>query len=282
MPIIIEHLSHVYMPGTPSQAVALDDINLTIEDGEFLGLIGHTGSGKTTLIQHLNGLLKPTSGKIIVDGLDVGDKKTDLRKVRQRVGLVFQYPEYQLFEETIEKDIAFGPTKLGIPEEEIPRVVQEAMETVDLDYALKDKSPLELSGGQKRRVALAGVLAMNPQTLVLDEPMAGLDPYGRRSILELVQKLNDRGKTIIMVSHSMDDLSGMADRIAVMNEGRLDKVGPTREIFAEVEYLESVGLEAPQTVKLSHLLTKLGKEVPPQFTVEDMADYLTKRMKGIC
>ena len=282
MSIVIKDLNHIYMPGTPSQAVALDHINLTIEDGEFLGLVGHTGSGKTTLIQHLNGLLKPTSGQIIVDGMDITTKDADMKKVRRQVGLVFQYPEYQLFEETVEKDIAFGPKRLGIPEEEIPQVVQKAMEIVELDPEVKEKSPLELSGGQKRRVALAGVIAMEPKTLILDEPMAGLDPYGRKSILQLVEKLHRQGTTIIMVSHSMDDLSGMADRIAVMHKGKLDKIGKTREIFSQVEYLESIGLEAPQTVQLSYLLNKMGKDVPPLFTVEDAAEYYIKRIQGTC
>ncbi|MGI6169510.1 MAG: energy-coupling factor transporter ATPase, partial [Christensenellales bacterium] len=218
MPIIIEHMDHIYMPNTPNEAIALKDINLTIEDGEFLGLIGHTGSGKTTLVQHINGLLKPTSGRISVYGMELTEKGVDLKAVRRQVGLVFQYPEYQLFEETVEKDIAFGPSRLGVPKEEIPAVVDEAMDIVELEPELKTRLPLELSGGQKRRVALAGVIAMQPKTLILDEPMAGLDPQGRKSILRLVKKLHDRGTTIVMVSHSMDDLSGMAKRVAVMNQ----------------------------------------------------------------
>ncbi len=280
MPVIIENLTHIYMPGTPSEEIALKDISLTIEDGDFLGLIGHTGSGKTTLIQHINGLIKPTSGRITVDGVDVTAKGADMKAVRRKVGIVFQYPEYQLFEETIEKDIAFGPKKLGFKEEELPEIVKTAMETVELDYFIKDKSPLELSGGQKRRVALAGVIAMNPSTLILDEPMAGLDPPGRKSILALVKKLHNKGTTIIMVSHSMDDLAGMANRIAVMNGGRLDKVGAAKDILSQVEYLEQVGLEAPQTVKLAYMLSKAGKSADPQYTVNEMAEYLALRIKG--
>jgi energy-coupling factor transport system ATP-binding protein len=280
MPIIIEHMDHIYMPNTPNEAIALKDINLTIHDGEFLGLIGHTGSGKTTLVQHINGLLKPTAGRISVYGMELTEKGVDLKAVRRRVGLVFQYPEYQLFEETVEKDIAFGPGRLGVPKEEIPAVVDEAMEIVELESELKAKSPLELSGGQKRRVALAGVIAMRPKTLILDEPMAGLDPQGRKSILRLVKKLHERGTTIIMVSHSMDDLSGMARRVAVMNQGRLDKVGSAEEIFSQVDYLRSIGLAAPQTVELSYALSAKGKDVPPLFTVKDAAAYFAKRIKG--
>ena len=283
MSILIKDLDHIYMKGTPNEEIAIKGINLTIEDGEFWGLIGHTGSGKTTLIQHLNGLLKPTSGQIIVNGMDITQKGVDIKKVRQQVGLVFQYPEYQIFEETVAKDIAFGPKRVGVKdEEELTGVVRKAMEIVDLDYdALKDKSPLELSGGQKRRVALAGVIAMNPSTLILDEPMAGLDPQGRRSILRLVEKLNDMGTTIIMVSHSMDDLSGMADKVAVMNMGKLEKAGDAHEIFSQAEYLSSVGLEAPQTVQLAKKLSEMGKDVPPFFSVEKMAEYFMERL-GRC
>ena len=209
MPIVIEHLNYVYMSGGPYETHALDDVSLTIEDGEFVGLIGHTGSGKSTLVQHLNGLLLPTSGTITVDGLNIADKATDRRAIRRKVGLVFQYPENQLFEETVEKDIAFGPKNLGLDDAEIDRRVKGAMRKVALDYdALHERSVFELSGGQMRRVAIAGVLAMEPTTLILDEPCAGLDPRGREEILTLIRNLHEEaGTTIVMVSHSMDDVA---------------------------------------------------------------------------
>ena len=221
MSIVIEHLNYVYMQGGPYETKALDDVSLTIHDGEFVGLIGHTGSGKSTLVQHLNGLILPTSGQITVDGMDLADKNTDKRAIRRRVGLVFQYPENQLFEETVAKDIAFGPKNLGLDEAEIDRRVRTAMRRVALDYdKLSQRSVFELSGGQMRRVAIAGVLAMEPQTLVLDEPCAGLDPKGREEILGLISDLHrESGATIVMVSHSMDDVAALAERVIVMNHG---------------------------------------------------------------
>ena len=221
MPIQIEHLTHTYMPGSPFASVALHDVNLTIEDGELIGLLGHTGSGKTTLVQHLNGLVKATEGRIVVDGLDLTEKGVSLLEVRRKVGLVFQYPEYQLFEETVAKDIAFGPKNLGLPADEIDRRVRKAMEQVGLDYeTIAECSPFELSGGQMRRVAIAGVLAMQPNVLILDEPTAGLDPAGRRSILQMIRDLHAAGGlTVIMVSHSMDDISTLATRLVVMSKG---------------------------------------------------------------
>ena len=230
MSIVIEHLNYVYMSGGPYETHALRDVSLTIEDGEFIGLIGHTGSGKSTLVQHLNGLLKPTSGRILVDGLDLADKATDKRALRRRVGLVFQYPENQLFEETVEKDIAFGPKNLGLDEQEIARRVREAMRKVALDYdRLHERSVFELSGGQMRRVAIAGVLAMEPTTLILDEPCAGLDPRGREEILTLIRNLHEEaGTTIVMVSHSMDDVASLAERVIVMNHGEVFMDGAPR------------------------------------------------------
>ena len=234
MPIVIEHLNYVYMSGGPYETHALDDVSLTIEDGEFVGLIGHTGSGKSTLVQHLNGLLLPTSGTITVDGLNIADKATDRRAIRRKVGLVFQYPENQLFEETVEKDIAFGPRNLGLDEAEIDRRVRDAMRKVALDYdALHERSVFELSGGQMRRVAIAGVLAMEPRTLVLDEPCAGLDPRGREEILGLIRDLHrEAGTTIVMVSHSMDDVAALAERVIVMNRGEVAMDGAPRDVFA--------------------------------------------------
>ena len=264
MPIVIEHLNYVYMSGGPYETHALDDVSLTIEDGEFVGLIGHTGSGKSTLVQHLNGLLLPSSGKITVDGLDIADKATDRRAIRRKVGLVFQYPENQLFEETVEKDIAFGPKNLGLDDAEIDRRVRDAMRKVALDYdALHERSVFELSGGQMRRVAIAGVLAMEPRTLVLDEPCAGLDPRGREEILGLIRDLHrDTGATIVMVSHSMDDVASLAERVIVMNHGELVMDGAPRDVFACGEELRGMGLDVPQAVQLADKLRERGFDIP--------------------
>ena len=264
MPIVIEHLNYVYMSGGPYETHALDDVSLTIEDGEFVGLIGHTGSGKSTLVQHLNGLLLPSSGKITVDGLDIADKATDRRAIRRKVGLVFQYPENQLFEETVEKDIAFGPRNLGLDEAEIDRRVRDAMRKVALDYdALHERSVFELSGGQMRRVAIAGVLAMEPRTLVLDEPCAGLDPRGREEILGLIRDLHrDTGATIVMVSHSMDDVASLAERVIVMNHGKVAMDGAPRDVFSRGAELRAIGLDVPQAVQLADRLRERGFDVP--------------------
>lgn len=264
MSIVIEHLNYVYMQGGPYETRALDDVSLTIHDGEFIGLIGHTGSGKSTLVQHLNGLILPTSGKITVDGMDLAEKGTDRRAIRRRVGLVFQYPENQLFEETVAKDIAFGPKNLGLGEEEIDRRVRTAMRRVALDYdKLAQRSVFELSGGQMRRVAIAGVLAMEPQTLVLDEPCAGLDPRGREEILGLISDLHrESGATIVMVSHSMDDVAALAERVIVMNHGKAAMDGTPREIFSRGEELRAIGLDVPQAVELAQKLREKGFDVP--------------------
>lgn len=264
MSIVIEHLNYVYMQGGPYETKALDDVSLTIHDGEFVGLIGHTGSGKSTLVQHLNGLILPTSGKITVDGMDLADKNTDKRAIRRRVGLVFQYPENQLFEETVAKDIAFGPKNLGLDEAEIDRRVRTAMRRVALDYdKLSQRSVFELSGGQMRRVAIAGVLAMEPQTLVLDEPCAGLDPKGREEILGLISDLHrESGATIVMVSHSMDDVAALAERVVVMNHGKVAMDGAPREVFSRGEELRAIGLDVPQAVELAQKLREKGFDVP--------------------
>ena len=251
MPIQVEHLTHTYMPGSPFSAVALNDVSLTIEDGELIGLLGHTGSGKTTLVQHLNGLIKPTSGRVVVDGLDLTQKGVSLLEVRKKVGLVFQYPEYQLFEETVAKDIAFGPRNMGLDAEEIDRRVRGAMLQVGLNYdEVAERSPFELSGGQMRRVAIAGVLAMRPRVLILDEPTAGLDPAGRNSILQMIRDLHAAGGlTVIMVSHSMDDISTLATRLVVMSRGELVMTGTPREVFTQQEKLRSIGLGVPQAAR---------------------------------
>ncbi|MFR3173893.1 MAG: energy-coupling factor transporter ATPase [Clostridium sp.] len=271
MSIKIENLTYVYMPKTPFEKKALDNVNLEIEDGEFLAVIGHTGSGKSTLIQHLNGLLKPASGKIYVDGTDITDKDTKLVDIRKKVGLVFQYPEYQLFEETIAKDIAYGPTNLGLNEDEILRRVKKSMEMVGLDYdEYKDISPFELSGGQKRRVAIAGVIAMEPNVLILDEPTAGLDPAGRDDILEQIKFLHEKyNMTIILVSHSMEDVGKLAEKIIVMNDGHIELQGKPKEVFREIDTLERIGLAVPQVTYLMRELKRKGFNVSEDiFTVE--------------
>lgn len=277
MSIKIKNLSHIYMPKTPFEKIALNNLNCEIKDGEFIALIGHTGSGKSTFIQHLNGLLRPTSGKIIVDGVDISDKKVKLSDIRKKVGLVFQYPEYQLFEETIEKDIEYGPRNLGISEEEISKRVKKSMSMVGLDYeTYKDKSPFDLSGGQKRRVAIAGVIAMEPKTLILDEPTAGLDPKGREDILSQIKILHEEyGMTIIMVSHSMEDVAKIADRVIVMNGGEIVLDGEIAEVFKEVETLEKIGLAVPQVTYLVRELRKKGFDISEEiFTISQAKEAL--------
>ena len=271
MSIKIENLTYVYMPKTPFEKKALDNVSLEIEDGEVLAVIGHTGSGKSTLIQHLNGLLKPASGKIYVDGTDITDKDTKLVDIRKKVGLVFQYPEYQLFEETIAKDIAYGPSNLELNEDEILRRVKKSMEMVGLNYEeYKDISPFELSGGQKRRVAIAGVIAMEPKVLILDEPTAGLDPAGRDDILEQIKLLHEKyNMTIILVSHSMEDVGKLAEKIIVMNDGHIELQGKPKEVFKEIDTLEKIGLAVPQVTYLMRELKKKGFNVSEDiFTVE--------------
>lgn len=271
MSIKIENLTHIYMPKSPFEKKALDDVSLEIYDGQFVALIGHTGSGKSTLIQHLNGLLKPSSGKIIVDDVSITEKGVKLSDIRKKIGLVFQYPEYQLFEETIEKDIQFGPRNLGLSEEEISVRTTRAMKMVGLDYEYyKDKSPFELSGGQKRRVAIAGVVAMEPKILILDEPTAGLDPKGRDEILEQIKILHkEYNMTIILVSHSMEDVAKLADRVIVMNKGKCILDGVPSEIFNKIDILEEVGLAAPQVTYLVRELKNKGFNISGSiFTVE--------------
>ncbi|HPR39705.1 MAG TPA: energy-coupling factor transporter ATPase [Oscillospiraceae bacterium] len=258
-----EHLSYVYSAGTPFESAALDDITISVEKGTFLGLIGHTGSGKSTLIQHLNGLLKPDSGKVYIGGEDIWAEPKNIRRFRFKVGLVFQYPEYQLFEETVRKDISFGPRNMGLPEEEIAGRVLEAAELVGLPENYLDKSPFELSGGEKRRAAIAGVLAMRPEVLILDEPTAGLDPKGREHILGEIAEYHDRyGATIILVSHSMEDVARFADHVLIMDHGHAAMYGTTREIFRRVAELEEMGLEVPQISRVFAGLAARGIPVP--------------------
>ena len=287
MPIQIENLTHTYMPGSPFQATAIRDISLQIEDGEFLGVIGHTGSGKSTLVQHLNGLLTPTSGRVLVNGADVFAKDTNRKLIRQQVGLVFQYPEHQLFEETVEKDIAFGPKNLGLGHDEISGRVREACVQVGISFEeCGQRSPFELSGGQMRRVAIAGVLAMRPKVLVLDEPTAGLDPAGRDSILSMVKELHEAGGlTVIMVTHSMDDIARLATRLVVLSKGTLVLDGTPREVFSRVEEMEGWGLGVPQAAKLNYLLRKAGIKLPADlYTLPEVQDHILRIWKeaGSC
>ncbi len=283
MSIKIENLTYIYNPGSPFETKALDNVNVEIESGEFIGLIGHTGSGKSTLTQHLNGLIKPTSGKIIINGTDITDKSVKLMDIRKKVGLVFQYPEHQLFEETIYKDIAFGPQNLGLSENEIGERVREAMELVKLPFEeLKDRSPFELSGGQRRRVAIAGVFAMKPEVLILDEPTAGLDPRTRDELLEEIKTLHSRYKnTVILVSHSMEDIAKLVDRIIVMHRGKVALLGAPREVFKEVETLESIGLGVPQVSYLIKALKEKGIELRDDiFTVEEAKAEILKWIRS--
>ena len=276
-----ECLSHIYSAGTPFEKAAIRDVSLSLYAGECLGIIGHTGSGKSTLIQHLNGLLKPTGGRILYLGKDAWTKPAEVRALRFSVGLLFQYPEYQLFEETVEKDIAFGPTNMGLSAEEIDRRVGNALTAVGLDEGYRKKSPFALSGGEKRRVAMAGVLAMEPRILILDEPTAGLDPAGREALLALIRDYHKKsGNTVVMVSHSMEETVRFADRIAVMKDGCLLTVGTPAEVFSREEELRAAGLSLPQTAQIAGRLREKGVPLPEGiFTVAELADALV-RLKG--
>ena len=279
MPIEVKNLTHVYMPGTPFEARALKNISLSIRDGEFIGIIGHTGSGKSTLISHLNGLERSDAGTVFVNGMDLADKGTDLIAVRRTVGLVFQYPEYQLFEETVEKDVAFGPRNLGLDEAEIKKRVAQAMQLVGLDAALGEKSPFELSGGQKRRVAIAGVLAMQPSILVLDEPAAGLDPAGRREMLRLIRDIHKSGVTVVMVSHSMDDVGRYCQRLIVLSHGEIAYEGTPAEVFMHDEQLHEIGLDVPECAKLARKLREAGFDIPEGiYRTEDVCAAIQKNL----
>ena len=277
----VEDLTHTYSAGTPFERNAVEHMNLTVMPGEFVGIIGHTGSGKSTLIQHLNGLLKPTAGHVYLDGKDIWAEPKKIRQVRFQVGLVFQYPEYQLFEETVYKDIAYGPTNMGLDKEEIDRRVREAAHFVGLDDSLLEQSPFELSGGQKRRVAIAGVLAMEPKVLVLDEPTAGLDPRGRESILAQLRAYHkSRGTTVLLVSHSMEEVASNADRIVVLRGSHNYMDGTPREIFARAQELTEAGLDVPRVTKVALALRQRGLPVSTAvYTVEELTQELL-RLKG--
>ena len=279
MPIKIENLDHVYMSGTPFEARALKNISLSIEDGEFIGIIGHTGSGKSTLISYFNGLTKAPEGTVFVNNVDLGGKDADLIAIRRTVGLVFQYPEYQLFEETVAKDIAFGPTNLGLSPEEVEKRVVRAMNLVGLDASRAKKSPFELSGGQKRRVAIAGVLAMEPQILVLDEPAAGLDPAGRHEMLQLIEDIHKSGVTIVMVSHSMDDVGRYCDKLFVLSHGEIAFSGTPAEVFIHGDELQKIGLDVPECARLAAKLRAQGLDIPEGiYRLEDVAAAIAAQL----
>ena len=272
MAIKIENLDYVYMQGSPFEKKALDNVNIEIKDGEFVGLIGHTGSGKSTLVQHLNGLLKPHSGSVVINGHETTTKGEELKKLRCDVGLVFQYPEHQLFEETVYKDIAYGPTNLGLSKEEIDARVRDAARCVGLSPDVLDKSPFDLSGGQKRRVAIAGVISMKPSVLVLDEPTAGLDPAGREEILSQIKSIYNEGNmTVILVSHSMEDVARLVNRLIVMNEGKVFTDGTVDEVFSHGKELRSIGLNVPQVSVLIDELIARGIDINPDIYTVDAA-----------
>ena len=277
MLLIADHISYIYSPGTAYEKKALDDVNLTINKGEFVGIIGHTGSGKSTLIQHFNGLEKATSGTIYFDGQDIYDKDFNMKSLRSRVGLVFQYPEHQLFETTVLEDVKFGPKNLGLGKVEVDLRAFEAIKQVGLSEKCYDDSPFELSGGQKRRVAIAGVLAMKPEILILDEPTAGLDPRGRDEILDQIAKLHKEGLTVILVSHSMEDVAKYADRIIAMNPGKVAFDGTPKEVFRHYKELERMGLSAPQITYVMQAMKELGLDVDTDVsTVEEAKEEILK------
>ncbi len=276
----VRDLTHIYSAGTPFEHTALDHISFSVERGEFIGVIGHTGSGKSTLMQHLNGLLKPTSGEVLLEGKDIWSDKTFTRQARFRVGLVFQYPEYQLFEETVYRDIAFGPKNMGLKEDEIDRRVREAAGFVGLTEAQLEASPFDLSGGQKRRVAIAGVIAMEPEVLILDEPTAGLDPRGRGEILRNIEDYRKaKNATIMMVSHSMNDVARLTDRLLVLCDSRLAMDGTPKEVFNRAKELVDMGLDVPELTRVFLRLRQMGLDVEPVYTMEQAVSAL-KALKG--
>ena len=277
----VQNLTHTYSAGTPFEHIALDNVSFSVNRGEFIGIIGHTGSGKSTLMQHLNGLLKPTSGTVLLDGKDIWSDKKLTREARFRVGLVFQYPEYQLFEETVYKDISFGPKNMGLPAEEVDRRVREAAAFVGLTEQQLEVSPFDLSGGQKRRVAIAGVIAMEPEVLILDEPTTGLDPAGREEILGNIEAYRRaKNATIMMVSHSMNDVARLTDRLLVLNGAHIAMDGTPGEVFSHAWELEEMGLGIPQITKVFMRLKEMGLPVEPVYTMEQAVDALKKLKEG--
>ncbi len=283
MPILeVKNLTYVYSAGNPYEKVALDDVSFSVNRGEFIGVIGHTGSGKSTLMQHLNGLLRPLSGTVRLDGKDIWEKPKEIRNVRFRVGLVFQYPEYQLFEETVRRDIAFGPKNMGLSETEIEERVHRAADFAGIDESLLDTSPFDLSGGQKRRVAIAGVMAMQPDILVLDEPTAGLDPRGREHILAQINRFRrENGTTVLLVSHSMEDIAELADKVLVMNAGKICMFENTAEVFSRARELEEIGLSVPAVTRIFMALKQRGFDVGENaYTVDQAVERLYPMLKG--
>ncbi len=279
MPILsMQGVTHLYNEGMPSESKAIDNINLDIEEGELVGVIGHTGSGKSTLVQHFNGILKPKSGKVIVDGVDIWSDKKATREARFKVGLCFQYPEYQLFEETVYKDISFGPKNMKLSDEEIAKRVASAAEYVGLKRELLEKSPFDLSGGEKRRAAIAGVIAMQPKVLILDEPTAGLDPIGRDTILDMIKNYREKtGSTVLLVSHSMEDVARIATKVAVMNNARLEMYGTVNEVYSHAERLREIGLNIPQISKVFEILKNNGYDFGSVYTVDRAVEALIYR-----
>lgn len=278
MPILsMQGVTHLYNEGMPSGSKAIDNINLDIEEGELVGVIGHTGSGKSTLVQHFNGILKPNSGKVVVDGIDIWSDKKATREARFKVGLCFQYPEYQLFEETVYKDISFGPKNMKLPDEEIAKRVVSAAAYVGLKKELLEKSPFDLSGGEKRRAAIAGVIAMQPKVLILDEPTAGLDPIGRDTILDMIKNYREKtGSTVLLVSHSMEDIAKIATKVAVMNNARLEMYGTVDEVYSHAERLREIGLNIPQISKVFEILKNNGHDFGSVYTVDRAVEVLTR------
>lgn len=277
----LKNICYTYGVGTPFEKKAVNDVSFSVNKGELIGIIGHTGSGKSTLVQMLNGLMKPTSGQVLLDGVDIWDKPKEIRKIRFKVGMVFQYPEYQLFEETVYKDISFGPFNKGLLQEEIDKEVRRAAKFTGIKDELLDKSPFDLSGGEKRRAAIAGVIAMDPDVLVLDEPTAGLDPMGRDVLLsQIVRYHKERQNTVLLVSHSMEDIARVADRIVVMNKSKLIMFDETQKVFARGDELEKIGLRIPQITKIMSQLRKRGVDVPEGIlTVDSAVDYLLPLIK---
>ncbi|MDD7215253.1 MAG: energy-coupling factor transporter ATPase [Anaerovoracaceae bacterium] len=286
MSIRVENLIHIYDKGMPTEQLALDNISFTAEDGQMVGIIGHTGSGKSTLLQHLNGLLKPDSGRIVIGGTDITEPGVSMVQIRKKIGLVFQYPEYQLFEETVAKDVAFGPKNLGLSQEEIDERVREAIELVGLDFeTIKDRSPFDLSGGQKRRVAIAGVVAMRPEVLILDEPTAGLDPKAHKDVLAMVEEVHRRtGNITILVSHNMADIARLCDKIIVIDSGKLVTTGTPYEVFSKKDELRAVGLELPPVTKFTESLRERGLQLESTIldidqAADQIAAYLKRKAK---
>ena len=283
MSVKVENLTHIYNEGLPHESVAVQDVSFSIEDGQIAGIIGHTGSGKSTLVQHLNGLIKPKTGSIYIDGENICDGKTVMREIRKKVGLVFQYPEYQLFEETVFKDVAFGPKNIGLADEELEDRVREAIELVGLDYEqIKDKSPFDLSGGQKRRVAIAGVIAMKPKVLILDEPTAGLDPKAHRDVLDMIIRVHEHENNItIMVSHNMEDIASMCDKVIVMDRAHAVMEGTPEEVFARRAELKQMGLAAPPVTELIDMLNDRGFKLDGNILTRDrVVEEIYRAIRG--